>query len=139
MQQSPTSRIFSTAFKLEVIERIEAGAAMASLARELGIRRKLLYDWHGSWRASGVDGLNRKRGPKPGSKRKVRPLPSLDDRVTQPYGTNLDQARSRIAELERIVGRQQADLDFFREALRALDETAPQGNGPSASTRSSRP
>jgi transposase len=139
MQQSPTSRIFSTAFKLEVIERIEAGAAMASLARELGIKRKLLYDWHGSWRASGVDGLNRKRGPKPGSKRKVTSASVPEGRVTDPHVTDLSQARSRIAELERIIGRQQSDLDFFREALRALDETAPQGNGPSGSTRSSKP
>ena len=143
MQQNKTNRIFSTAFKLKVIGRIEAGAAMASLARELGIKRKLLYDWHGSWRMSGVDGLNRKRGPKIGSKlgskRKVRLLPSLEERITQPHGADLNQARLRIAELERIVGRQQADLDFFQQALRALDETAPQGNGPSASTRSSKP
>jgi transposase len=134
MSQSQTFRTFTTAFKLDVIGRIEAGAAMASLARELGIRRKLLYDWHGSWKASGVDGLNRKRGPKPGVKRKLKPEPVPAGRVS-----DLAQARARIGELERVIGRQQADLDFFRQALRALDETAPQGKEPVASTRSSRP
>jgi transposase len=77
MSQSQTFRTFTAAFKLDVIGRIEAGAAMASLARELGIRRKLLYDWHGSWKALSVDALNRKRGPKPGGKRKLKPEPVL--------------------------------------------------------------
>jgi transposase-like protein len=36
MSQSQTFRTFTTAFKLDVIGRIEAGAAMASLAREQG-------------------------------------------------------------------------------------------------------
>jgi hypothetical protein len=32
----------------------------------------------------------------------------------------LDAARRRIAELERKVGQQQVDLDFFRRALRQV-------------------
>jgi len=31
------------------------------------------------------------------------------------------QAGRRIAELERKIGKQQMDLDFFREALRLID------------------
>src|SRR5271166_3434718 len=31
------------------------------------------------------------------------------------------QAQARIAELERKIGKQQMDLDFFREALRLID------------------
>jgi transposase-like protein len=38
------------------------------VADELGIRRKLLYEWRHAYRKHGVAGLNRKRGPKPGSK-----------------------------------------------------------------------
>jgi hypothetical protein len=34
----------------------------------------------------------------------------------------LAEAQARIAELERLVGRQQADMDFFRKALRSWDE-----------------
>jgi len=49
----------------------------------------------------------------------------------------LADARARIAELERIIGRQQADLHFFREALRLWGATTPSGGAPT-STRSSR-
>jgi transposase len=134
MPQDPTFRTFSTAFKLDVIARLEAGAAKAALAAELGIRRKLLYQWHDGWKASGVDGLNRKRGPKPGSRRRRPP-----DQPPRGEASDMAQARARIAELERIIGRQQVDLDFFRQALRVLDETAPQGSAPAVSTRSSKP
>jgi len=49
----------------------------------------------------------------------------------------LAQAQARLAELERLVGRQQVDLHFFREALRIWDATMPNDVAP-ASTRSSR-
>jgi len=49
-------------------------------------------------------------------------------------------AKARIEELERMVGRQQLDLDFFRKALRLAD--ALQGQTPALgennSTRSSK-
>ena len=35
--------------------------------------------------------------------------------------SDLARARARIAELERKIGKQQMDLDFFREALRLID------------------
>ena len=90
--------------------RLEAGASASALATELGVRRKLLYDWRQAYREQGAAGLNRKRGPKPGRLR-VRPEPADDP---------LSQAQARIAELERLVGRQQVDIDFFRRALRLL-------------------
>jgi hypothetical protein len=49
----------------------------------------------------------------------------------------LAQAKARIAELERLVGQQQADLHFFREALRRWDATSPDSGAPT-STRSSK-
>jgi transposase len=54
-------------------------------------------------------------------------------------GPDTAKAQSRIAELERIIGRQQVDLDFFRKALRALNGPAAQGKAGSASSRSSKP
>ncbi len=134
MPQDQTFRTFSTAFKLDVIARLEAGASKVALADELGIRRKLLYQWHDSWKAAGEEGLNRKRGPKPGSRRKRPPEP-----LAGGAASDMTEARARIAELERIIGRQQADLDFFRQALRVLGETSPQGSAPAVSTRSSKP
>ena len=49
----------------------------------------------------------------------------------------LARAKARIEELERLVGRQQLDLDFFRKALRLAD--ALQGPAPArGETNSSR-
>ncbi len=39
----------------------------------------------------------------------------------------LAAAQRRIAELERVIGRQQLELDFFQQALHALDGKATQG------------
>jgi transposase-like protein len=125
------SRQYPTAYKLKAIERAEGGEGVLPVARELGISRKLLHDWIKAWKAHGPEGLNRKRGPKPGP-RKLKPLPSEERSA-------LAQASARIAELERLVGRQQMDIDFFRKALRALERPAAQGKTASASSKSLKP
>lgn len=127
-----TNRVFTTGFKERAVLRLEAGEQATALAAELGVRRKLLYDWSKSYRLLGVAGLNRKRGPKPGGRRSS-PAPER----TVPADP-LAQARARVAELERLVGRQQVDLDFFRRALRLTDAGSPSGTVP-ISTRSSKP
>lgn len=38
-------RIFSTAFKESAVLRLGTGERLAEVARELGIARKLLYEW----------------------------------------------------------------------------------------------
>ena len=38
-------RLFSTAFKEDVVRRLEFGEALAAVSKELGIARKLLYEW----------------------------------------------------------------------------------------------
>jgi len=50
---------------------------------------------------------------------------------------DLAKAKARIAELERLVGRQQADIDCFREALRAWDDKR-RGSGAPISSPSSK-
>ena len=122
-------RQFPTAFKLKAIKRAEGGAGVLPVARRLGISRKLLHDWIKAWKAHGPEGLNRKRGPKPGP-RKLKP-----PQAEQNKRSALDQASSRIAELERLVGRQQLDIDFFQKALRALERPAAQGKPASASSK----
>lgn len=125
-------RIFTTEFKERAVLRLEAGEPATALAAELGVRRKLLYAWAKAYREHGVSGLNRKRGPKTGGRR-LRPPP---DRPTP--ANPLAQAQARVAELERLVGRQQVDLDFFRRALRLTDADSPSGSA-LTSTRSSKP
>ena len=138
MSESLKFRTFSTVFKEAVVRRVEAGEAMLPLARELGIPRKLLYDWHKAWKAHGVAGLNRKRGPKPGP-RQVKLSFDLANPAPQNSVSDLAKAQVRIVELEHMIGRQQIDLDFFRRALRALNVDAAQGKPASASSRSSKP
>ena len=110
-------RTFSTEFKEAVVLRLEAGERIAAVSDELRIRRKLLYEWRAAYRKLGAAGLNRKRGRKPGG---ARASPDAAPATPAPL-TELARAQARIAELERKIGKQQMDLDFFREALRLID------------------
>ena len=103
---------------------------MPPVACKLGILRKLLHDWIKAWKAHGPEGLNRKPGPKPGPRR-LKPL-----QADHKKRSALAQANARIAELERLVGRQQMDIDFFRKALRAVERPAARGKPASASSKS---
>jgi transposase len=105
------------------------------LARKLGVSRKLLHDWRKAWKLHGPTGLNRKRGPKPGP-RKLRPL---TEPAAKGSSGELAQARAKIAELERKVGQQALDIDFFHKALRALEAADRQGSIAPASRKSSKP
>jgi len=123
-------RTFSTEFKKAVVLRLEVGERIAAVSNELKIRRKLLYEWRAAYRKLGAAGLNRKRGRKPGG---ARASPA----ATPAPLTELAQAQARIAELERKIGKQQMDLDFFREALRLIDARDPSSRA-TPSTRSSK-
>jgi transposase len=122
-ERGKSPRQYSNDFKERIVVRLEAGERIAAVAEEAGVKRKLLYQWREAYRAMGVAGFNRKRGPKPGWKER-----RADD---------LRKAEARIAELERVIGRQQADLHFFREALRLWDAMSPDCGAPT-STRSSK-
>ena len=136
------ARVFSNAFKQEMVRRLERGERVAAVAAEVGIKPKLLYDWWALYRRLGTAGLNWKRG-----RRRVwngAGLASPDPSSSSDAGPceakpadELAKAEARIAELERLVGRQQADLHFFREALRLWDAMSPDSGAPT-STRSSK-
>jgi hypothetical protein len=53
-----TPGLFTTEFKEREVLRLEAGEQFSALAAELGVRRKLLYDWRKAYRRLGVTGLN---------------------------------------------------------------------------------
>ena len=99
-------RVLTTQEKETLVLRLESGEAVLSLAKEAGVLRKSLYEWRTAYRQAGVAGLNQKRGPKPGG------VKAADVTLSGPEA-ELVQAQARIADLERLVGRQQADLDFF--------------------------
>ena len=136
-------RVFSTSFKVDLVARLERGEPVARVARESGVARKLIYDWLKAYRAHGAAGLNRKRGRKVGWRPPPPALPASGESRPRRGASDageadeLAKAKARLAELERIIGRQQADLHFFREALRLWDATS-RSDGAPISTRSSK-
>jgi transposase len=123
-----TSGRLPVALKLKAIKRVERGEGVLPVARDLGVTRKALHDWIRVYKSDGAEGLNRKPGPKPG-RRRLKPVVDL---------TISKSSSQRIAELEGVIGRQQLELDFFRQALRALEGTPAQGKKPLVSRKSSK-
>jgi transposase len=124
-------RVFSRAFKLAAVHRMMKGEDVSALSRELKVLRKDLYYWRARYRAGGPEGLRGKGRPPKSAVALTKPK--------EPTG-EIEAARKRIAELERKIGQQQVDLDFFRQALRRV-EGARRPNakpGALASTRSSK-
>ena len=120
-------RVFSRKFKLSAVNRMLRGENVSELARELQVLRKDLYLWRDHFRAGGPEAL---RGI--GRPRKVAVSAASPAKAAPAALSELDAARKRIAELERKIGQQQVDLDFFRQALRQLKGARRPSNGPGA-------
>ena len=105
MKKKQQQRSYSAEFKLEAVRRMAQAKTITGLAEELGIRRTFLYQWRHQFEAKGKAGLQRRRGRPPGSKSEnlSPPRPSA--------------AELRIAELERLLGRKQLEVDFLRRAF----------------------
>ena len=110
-------RSFSREFKLAVIGRLEAGESGSALALEVGVKRTILYRWRDAWRVGGAPALRSVRGRPP----KLEALEMADARGVAAKAGDLKEARRQIAELQRKVGQQQLDLDFFKGALRRIE------------------
>ena len=106
---------YGTELKLAAVRRVLAGESVSAVAQELGIRRKRLYVWKDRYAELGEAGLVRRRGGRP---RKVGPEGNGPEAMSG--RGELLAARKRIAELERKVGQQELELDFFGEALRRI-------------------
>jgi transposase len=112
-------------FKRAAVALMVPGVKISALARELGVSRQRLYDWRNAMQA-GDEQLRRPGRPK----RTVLPPAQANDLVG---------AQKRVAELERRLGQQQLELDFFKEALRRVEALRrPNGSGATASTPSSK-
>ena len=106
---------YAMELKLAAVRRVRAGESVRAVAEELGIRRKRLYVWKDRYAELGEAGL-RRRGGRP---RKEEPEAGSGSEANTGRGELL-AARKRIAELERKVGQQELELDFFGEALRRI-------------------
>jgi transposase-like protein len=140
-----TKRLFSRDYKLAALRRMLAGENVSALARELGVRRKYLYQWRERFRAGGPLALRSRGRP---TKAEVLAMQAGETAPDIPAASMpqaappdaLTTAQRRIAELERKVGQQQVELDFFQRALRQVREVRQRSGAPggTASTRSSK-
>ena len=135
---------FSREFKLEALRRMEAGENVSVLARELRVSRKSIYQWRNRYRVAGSMAL-RGRGRKTKaeiSAHEGEPAAEKqpDKEARQTSLEELARAQRRIAELERKIGQQQVELDFFQQALRQVrDQRLRSGvPGGTTSTKSSK-
>ena len=102
---SKKRKSYSADFKQDAVSRMGQAKTISGLARELGVRRKFLYLWREQLQTGGRAALERRRGRPPGSRSKTvcPPTPNA--------------AELRIAELERLLGRKQLELDFFKRTF----------------------
>jgi transposase-like protein len=117
-------------FKLQALARMEAARDVTALAAELGCRRELLYIWRRKVRAGGADALHPIGRPSHANRE--------FDEASAPSSSSAAGAEpQRIAELQRLIGQQQLDLDFFRAALLHVGEQRRKTGvpGATASTR----
>ena len=124
------ARIFCREFLVSVIRRLQAGETVSAIARELQVRRKDLYIWQERFRTGGAAALRGRGRPR---KVVIRAPPGAGSLPAA-------AAQRRIAELERKIGQQQLELDFFQRALRQVSgRRRPSGGfGATPSMRSSK-
>jgi hypothetical protein len=112
-EKTKAPEVYSGERKLAAVKRLLAGESARAVAEELGIRRGLLYKWKDRYALLGEAGLLASRVGRPRKQ---------EGRSVDPQGSRgeLLAARKRIAELERKVGQQSLELDFFEGALRHI-------------------
>jgi transposase-like protein len=143
-------RRFSGEYKVAAVRRMLAGENVSALARELGVRRKYLYQWRDRFRLGGAIALRSRGRPTkaevlamqaPGGEEPAAGVSSAGETMPPPAPPDeLAKAQRRIAELERKIGQQQLDLDFFQQALRHVRDLRQRSGAPggTGSTRSSK-
>jgi transposase len=102
--------------------------SIVGLADELGVQRRMLYNWCDHLQSGGAAALRRAGRPSRADAAAIE-APAAAADLTDPA-----EARRRIEELERKVGQQQLELDFFRAALRHVKELRPRKGGPGETT-----
>lgn len=126
---SKTNRVFSIEFRAKVVQRIMQGESVSKLHHELDIKRSILYRWRDAYRKKGAAGLARMVG---------RPSGVTNSAPKRGVGVE-ESLREQVAVLERKVGQQALQLDFFQRAFKRVKESnrAIRSAGVTASTRKS--
>src|SRR5437762_3398438 len=99
---------FSREFKIAAVRRVMEGAEqLGAVARDLGISFRVLWGWKKRVAEKGEEYLYELGRPK-----QWRPAEPPEEGSQQ----------RRMAELERVVGRQQMEIRFLAKALRQVEE-----------------
>lgn len=122
-------RVIDLALKRAVVARVEAGEKVLALGRELGVHRQVIYKW-----------LYLSRAGELGVRGRGRPttVQALERQAVVERVEPLAAAERRIADLERKVGQQAVELDFFQGALRRIKASRRPNDGPGATGSSPR-
>src|SRR5579884_2046342 len=89
-------RQFTREFKLAALQRLEAGASVAEVARAFEVNPNVLHRWRREFR----------QGP-------GNAFPGLGQRRWE---------ESRLAQLERKIGQQALEIDFLKGCLQRIEE-----------------
>ena len=89
-------------FKREAVARMKACGNIRQLARELDIEQKLLYTWKYQFEG--------------------RPEPRHADYMETPEETAGKKLQQEIAQLKQALADRQLEIDFFKGALRRIEE-----------------
>ena len=115
-------RVFNREVKLSAVQRMMAGERATRVAQELQIGTNYLSKWWANYRRYGPEGLRPAHRPR--KTERLEPLVKADE-----------LARSqRVKELERKIGQQQVELDFFQKALRQVGQARRPSDGPGVKT-----
>jgi len=115
-------RDYSKEFRMQVVRRILNGERVSALSLELGIHRKLLYEWVRRVNSGGESNLRERGRP-----RKIDTSGSAGP-------------PRQVGELERTIAQQQLIIEFFRHALQQVEKLRQERSaiGVTASTKPSR-
>jgi transposase-like protein len=111
-------RKHSPEFKLAIVERMLAGENVQALAKQHKLPRSGMYRWRDAYRLEGLAGLQRGKGrlasgsAPPPAKRAAAGRASAEEQ----------RLRQRVAELERKIGQQAVEIDFFKGVFKRLEE-----------------
>ena len=118
-------RVFNREVKLSAVRRLMAGESSTKIGQELQVGGNYLSKWWASYRRYGPEGLRPAHRPRKTDAAKLKPAA---------VAAELSAAEGRIRELERKIGQQQVELDFFQKALRQLGKARRPNDRPGVRT-----
>jgi transposase len=115
MEKKKPQRRHSPEFRIEIAERMVAGESVTALSAQHELPRSMMYRWRDAYRKAGPSALSRQVGRPPG-------FAAAAARPDAKAAHTEEQLRQTISDLERKVGRQAVEIDFFKGVFKRLEE-----------------